>query len=120
MQATLSAVLGIVVGVIVLAVAGRGATRGPGPAPKPTALGWSAFGFGVAALAAAGLMLTKLMTAAGPQVSISLAAATLVISIGALARRDRHWPTWIGLCLGAVPAAFWILFVVAEVIGPPH
>jgi hypothetical protein len=44
----------------------------------------------------------------------------MAVSIGALVKRDRHWPTWVGLCVGALPALFWVAFMLGEVFGPRH
>ena len=119
MQATIALVLGILAGTIVVAAVGRGITTQAGP-PKPTALGWCAFTFGIVALVAAGLMMTRLVALHIAPISIALAVASMVVAIGALVKRDRHWPTWVGLGLGAIPFLFWVAFVVAELVGPRH
>ena len=120
MQATIALVLGILVGTIVVAAVGRGITTQAGPPPKPTALGWCASTFGIVALVAAGLMMTRLAALHIAPISIALAVASMVVAIGALVKRDRHWPTWVGLGLGAIPFLFWVAFVVAELVGQPH
>jgi len=120
MLATIAFVVGILAGTIVLIAVGRGITTQAGPPPKPTALGWCAFAFGIVALVAGGLMLTRLIRFSIAPLSIALAVASMVVVIGALVKRDRHWPTWVGLGLGAIPFLFWVAFLVAELVGPPH
>ena len=120
MQATISFVVGLLVGAIVLFVAGRGIATPAGPPQKPTALGWCVFGLGIAALVVAGLMMPGLIGFRLSPLSIALAVATMVVAVGALVRRDRHWPTWVGLGLGAMPFLFWAAFIVAELVSPPH
>jgi len=120
MLATIALVLGILIGVIVLTAVGRGITTQAGPPPKPTALGWCVFTFGIVALAAGGLMMTRVIRFNIAPLSIALAVASMVIAVGALVKRDRHWPTWVGLGLGAIPFLFWVAFLVGELVGPPH
>lgn len=120
MQATIALVLGVAVGAIVLATVGRGITPQAGLPPRPTALGWCAFAFGILALAAAGLMMASVPVVARAPISIALAVAAMVVGIGAMAKRDRHWPTWVGLGLGALPATFWVVFMLGEILGPRH
>ena len=49
--------------------------------------------------------------------SIACAAAAVIIGVGAVLRRDRRWPTWVGLAAGVIPAVFWIAFVVGNLLG---
>jgi hypothetical protein len=120
MLASIAFVLGILIGTIVLTAVGRGITTQEGAPHQPTALGWCAFAFGIVALAAGGLMMSRLIRFNIALLSIALAVASMVIAVGALVKRDRHWPTWVGLGLGAIPFLFWVAFVVGELVGPPH
>jgi hypothetical protein len=120
MWASISFVVGIVVGSIALFAVGRAVTSAGGPSEKPTALGWCALGLGLAALLAGVLMMVGMPAVSDARISIALMAAAMVVSVGAAIRRDRHWPTWVGLTAGAIPALFWVLFVGGELVGPPH
>jgi hypothetical protein len=42
----------------------------------------------------------------------------MLLSIGALVRRDRRWPTWVGFGASMVPALFRIVFVAGEFTNP--
>jgi hypothetical protein len=120
MQAAFGVVFGIMIGAVVLATVGRGITARAAPRPGPTALGWCALAFGLLALAAIGLAMARVPVVGNARVSIELAAAAMVISIGAVVKRDRHWPTWVGFAVGAIPALFWVAFALGEVFGPRH
>jgi len=50
--------------------------------------------------------------------SILLAVAALVAAIGALAKKDRTWVAWTALVAAGLPLAFWIWFVIAEILAP--
>jgi hypothetical protein len=124
MLATVSFAFGILLAVIVLAVTRRRVPEGGGQAPKPTTLGWCTLVFGLAAVTAFALALWGPPTgnipgvALGlPTLSIALAAATVVVGVGAFMRRVRHWPTWVGLFAGLVPALFWITFAAGYILG---
>lgn len=120
---------GVILGALVLMFAGRGILTQGAPPQKPTLLGWLAFALGVFALcvSALGLALPAIATALGwdpsgvpsfPLLSILSAVAAVTAGIGALAKRDRHWPTWVGLVTGAIPVLFWIAFIIAEIVSP--
>ena len=120
MQASIALVLGIVIGAVVLLVASR-AVSGHGVVPgRATTVGWSALWLGLAAFAATGLMMVKVPVLSDARSSIALTTAALVVGFGAAFKRDRYWPTWVGLAAAAIPGLFWILFVVAEFVGPAH
>ena len=118
MQATISLAVGLVIGVIVFVIVGRGVSRQGEPPTQPTVLGWSALILGAFAFLAGALMMTGLSQVASVQTSLASAGAAMVVSIGALVKRDQRWPTWVGLALGAVPGLFWIVFFVGEFIFP--
>ena len=42
--------------------------------------------------------------------------ATLIAGIGAVVKRDRHWPTWTGLAIGGIPTLFWALFALGHLL----
>jgi hypothetical protein len=85
---------------------------------KPTPLGWTAYGAGILALGALVLMMAGSGFRIAVQASIGLTAAAMLLSIGALVRRDRRWPTWVGFGASMVPALFWIVFVAGEFTNP--
>lgn len=113
MYAARALLLGLVAGGVVLALVWRFSPRGSATGgPRP--LGWAALAAGVVALVCTALVF------AGVQAgfSIAAAAAAAVLVIGAIARHERHWPTWVGLGTGAAPLLFWIVFVAGEVVYP--
>ena len=118
MQASIALVLGIVVGVVVLLLAGRAVSRHVVVPGRATTVGWSALWLGLAALVAGALMMAKITPLLDARTSIALTSAALVVGFGAAFKRDRHWPTWVGLAAAAIPGLFWIFFVVAEFVGP--
>jgi hypothetical protein len=120
--ASVSFVIGILLAVIVLAVAGRRAAEAGGPAPKPTTLGWCTLAFGLIAVAAlalgAWLSPRPNNSGMGPfLISIAFGFAAVLVGIGTLVKRDRHWPTWVGLVAGLVPAISWIIFAAGYIIA---
>ena len=120
MQASIALVLGIVIGVVVLLLAGRAVSRHVAEPGKATTIGWSALWLGLAALVAGALMMAKITPLLDARTSIALTSAALVVGFGAAFKRDRHWPTWVGLAAAAIPGLSWIFFVVAEFVGPAH
>ncbi|MBN1452078.1 MAG: hypothetical protein JW963_13765 [Anaerolineales bacterium] len=120
MLATVSFVFGILLAIIVLALARRQEAQVSGLASKPTGLGWWTFAFGLVAVTA--FALAAWLTPAGNilglnLISIAFAFAAVLVGVGALMRRDRHWPTWVGLGAGLVPAVFWVAFAVGNILG---
>ena len=120
MQASIALVLGIAIGVVVLLVASRAVYGHAVVAGRATTIGWSALWLGLAALVAGALMMAKITPLLDARTSIALTSAALVVGFGAVAKRDKHWPTWVGLTATAIPGLFWIFFVVAELVGPAH
>lgn len=113
MYAARSLLLGLVVGGVALALVWRFSPRGSKEDP-PRPLGWAALAAGIVALACTALLFADLEAG----FSIAAAAAAIVLVIGALVRRERHWPTWVGLGTGAAPVLFRVLFVAGEVLSP--
>jgi hypothetical protein len=113
MFATVFAVLGILLGVIVLSIAGR---------KQPTSLGWWTLACGVTALAAFALSNWILPSSNFPLnlLSIALAAAAVWIGIGGLRKNQRGWPIWAGFIAGLLPAIFWILFALGNIFIRPE
>lgn len=123
MLASVSFVLGILLAAIVL-VFTRRQGGDAGPSPAPSALGWWTLGLGLAALAAFALSVLgprtediRWLAILLPNLSIALGPAAVVAGAGALMRRERHWPVWVGLIAGLVPALFWILFAAGYLFG---
>jgi hypothetical protein len=107
--------LGVVAGFLAIFYGGRGLSGESGKPAKPTALGWCVLAFGLASL-----VLALMVTGGGSdRVTWTFAAgiATLIAGIGALVKRDRHWPTWTGLAIGGIPALFWALFALGHLFG---
>lgn len=115
---SMSLVTGLVVGAVVFFVLGRGMAAMAAPPAKPTTLGWAAYVTGVLAFASGLLIMFGSRVFSSAPVSIALAAAAMVLGIGAFAKRDRHWPTWVALGAGLVSALFWIWFVAGEFVSP--
>lgn len=113
MYAARALLLGLVAGGVVLALVWRFSPRGS-KADRPRPLGWAALAAGSVALVCTALVFAGFEAG----FSIAAAAAAMVLVIGAIARRERHWPTWVGLGTGAAPVLFWIAFVVGEVVYP--
>jgi hypothetical protein len=122
MLASVSLVLGILIAAIILTVTRRPTQRMVDSAPKPTLLGWITLGFGLIATMALvlGMSLSSQPNDAGLGaflLSIALGFAAVVISIGAIIRRELHWLTWVGLAIGLFPAIFWIIFLFGNIFG---
>ena len=122
MLATVSFVFGILLATIVLVIVRRQEPEVAGVAPKPTTLGWCTLAFGLTAITAFAVpaWLTPRGNNSGSGlnlVSITFAFAAVVIGVGTLMRRDRHWPTWVGLVAGLTPAVFWIAFAAGNILG---
>ena len=109
--AAISFALGILLAIVILAVTRRG---------KPAAPGWWCFGFGLTAAIAFALTIWWPINsnAAGlglNLISIAFAFAAVTLGVGNLIRRDRHWPTWVGMIAGLMPALFWIAFTAVNI-----
>ena len=52
------------------------------------------------------------------QASMVLGLAGLIAGVYALVRRDRTWRTWVGVVTGGLVAAFWLLFLLGEILSP--
>lgn len=106
--------LGVLVGVVALVVGRRPASGEAGGRGGPTVLGWTVLGLG-----ALTLVLSFLVTGGGSGRlvwPIAAGVATLVAGIGAIVRRDRRWPTWVGLVVGVVPLLFWATFGLGHLV----
>jgi uncharacterized membrane protein YozB (DUF420 family) len=122
MLASISFVFGILLGTIILATTRRREPEVGGLAQRPTALGWWTLVLGLIAVMACvpGLWLTAStndLSMVLLNISIAFAFATAVVGIGNLKRHDRHWPTWVGLVAGLLPAIFWIAFALGNILG---
>lgn len=106
-------IVGIILGVMALLVAGR----------KPSMLGWVVLVFGVLALVSILPILISVVDHTDPGISpvfsILAGTACLVAGISAVAqKRDRRWQAWLGIALGCVPVIFWLWFSVGELLYP--
>ena len=80
---------------------------------------WTLLGVGAVALVLFAVGMLKLMDyrfAAIPALAVPFAG--LVFGIGLVAGGDRRWQAWLGLTLAAVPALFWIVFAIGEIVVP--
>jgi hypothetical protein len=115
MLASAAFVLGVVIAGILLALI-RPAAIDAGAAPRPTAIGWLTLTFGLAATVAFAIGALGRERLGVFLISIACAFAAVVLGLGALARRERLWPTWVGLVAGAFPAVGWMVFAVGSVL----
>jgi hypothetical protein len=123
MLAVASFAFGILLAIIVLAVTRR-EPEVSGPAPPSRYLGWYTLVFGLAAVTAfvIGLWVRASGNLSGMadwllNLSIALAFAAVWVGVGALRRRERHWPTWAGFVAGLAPAIFWIAYAAGNFLG---
>jgi hypothetical protein len=121
MLAAVTFIVGIMLGIVVLAVVRRGRPEEVRRGSGPTALGWSALIFGLMAVIA-----FAASTLTGPNVDFPVlglivvpftAAFAIAVGIGAVRRGDRHWLTWLSPLPGLILALAWITLAVANVLG---
>jgi pimeloyl-ACP methyl ester carboxylesterase len=122
MLATVSFTFGILLAIVVLAVAHYREPHVQGLAPQPTRLGWLTLAFGLTAATAFTLaaLLTPNDNDSGLRLwllSIALGPAAVLVGAWLLRRRDRHWPTWVGFVAGLMVAIFWIVFAAGNLLG---
>ncbi|MBN2387859.1 MAG: hypothetical protein JXB85_12645 [Anaerolineales bacterium] len=122
MAASVSFVFGIVVAAILLAVTRRREAQAGEPALRPAALSWWTLSLGLIAGVAFALAAVLTPTGNSPafllwNISIAAGVATAAAGIGAILRRDRRWPTWVGLAAGLAVAAFWFVFAAGNLLG---
>jgi hypothetical protein len=120
MQGLIAAGVGIVVGVAVLFFLARRPALKEGPTERVTALGWCALGLGVVALLAGALAMTNVPLLTHVRTSIGLAAAAVVVAVGAVVKRDRQWPSWVGLTAAVIAAVYWTVYMVRILAGIPR
>ena len=53
-----------------------------------------------------------------PMASISFSLVALALGVYALKRGDRHWSVWVGLVAGGVTVAFWLFFLIGNIVSP--
>ncbi len=117
MWATIAFLSGVACAGIVLVVC-RAREPGPvDPAARSALLGWLTLAFGVMAIIAFVSGILREAGGGGYLASIACASAAVIIGVGGVLRRDRRWPTWVGLAAGMVPAVFWIVFAVGNILG---
>lgn len=122
MFAAISLSFGILLAIVILAITRRGKPVVGGPAQRPTVLGWWTLAFGLIAATAFALTIwwtiTSNIVGRGLNlISIAFGFAAVVVGVGNLVRRDGHWPTWIGLIAGLIPAVFWTAFAVVNILS---
>lgn len=122
MQASISVLLGTMLAVIIITITRRSKPKGSELSAVKTKTGWVCFVFSLIALSAFIIQILPLFydnNAGLPfsLVSIFFAAASVMLGIWSLVKHDRHWPVWAGLIAGAVPALFWIAFMLGYVLG---
>jgi hypothetical protein len=117
MQFSMSILVGIVLGVLVLVFASRrGLFRADAP-PKPTPFDWLVLAVGACTFL---ILVTGMLfnTRWFPLPSIILASASVVMGVGALIKKHRRWQVWVGLVLGGLPMLFWLLFALGYLLDP--
>lgn len=122
MLATFSFVSGILLATIILVVIHRREPDVAEVAPKPNPLGWCTLAFGLTAVTVFAVAVRSAPRGNNSELglnllSIAFAFAAVVVGIGNLRRRDRHWSTWAGLVAGLIPAVFWIAFAAGNILG---
>lgn len=124
MSIAIGALLGVVLGVVV-ALALRRRIDSTNQAARPSAMAWTAFGLGVAAVLtlASSLLLPLVLPPAGTAIntapiSLVLSMAGVTDAVWAIGRRDRHWVSWTALVVGALPTLFWCLFALGYLFEP--
>ena len=50
--------------------------------------------------------------------SISFSLVALALGVYAVKRGDRHWSVWVGLVAGGVTVAFWLFFLIGNIVSP--
>jgi peptidoglycan/LPS O-acetylase OafA/YrhL len=118
---TIALVSGILLGSILLIVTRRNKLSENTSSARPTWSAWLTLALGITAAAVfAVAMIDARKIGTLMWAAITLPVATMMLGMGGLARGDRRWPTWLGLAFGLLPALFWVVFVVGEVLGPTH
>ena len=117
MQASLSVLVGIVMGVVVLVFASRRGVFREDALHKTLPFDWIVLAAGALGLL---ILVTGMLfnTRWFPIPSILLAPFGATLSLGALIKKRRRWQVWVGLILGGLPALFWLLFFLGHVISP--
>lgn len=104
--------LGVAAGILAVVLGGRRLVTASDKPRRPTALGWCVLAFGLVAA-----VLMPLVGRAGSDLLPWIWAAGLaavIAGVGAVVKRDRHWPTWAGLVLGIPVSLFWALFALGH------
>jgi len=129
MQALLGLFGGALLGAGLVATLGR-RVDSERPSLRASALAWTSIGFGATALLMvvtgifagpiAGMLgvTVDTVTAMPAALSITFAVASVIAALGAWARHDRHWPTWVGIVVGGLPVLFWLAFLIGEIVVP--
>lgn len=122
MQASVSVLLGILIATVIIVITRCSKPEGSALSAKKSTIGWLCFALGLIALAAFLIQTLPVFyyTNIGlpfSLISILLATISVTIGIWSVLKHDRHWPVWVGLIAGAIPALFWIAFVLGYILG---
>lgn len=114
MLTTVSMVVGVVVGVALIALTRK----------SPKAAVWIALVLGTAALIVlvgtlSGLVLPQMGLFGAMSIALMSGVAT-ALALGCIIRGERTTLNWIALVLSAPPVLFLVVFGVGELLGPPH
>ncbi len=125
MSSVLVAVVATIVVVVVLELGRRSGATG-----FAKVSGWLSFVCGVLGVVAVATPMVQSALApdgvdsvgkAAPwifQASMVLGLTGMIAGVYALVRRDRTWRTWVGLVTGGLVTAFWLLFLLGELLSP--
>ncbi len=121
MHFAVGVLIGLVSGAYLVMLSGKAAVAPGVSSTGPVWPPWTSLGLGVAAAGAlvagvAGALDSAL--AIIPVIAVQFAA--LVFGVGRLVLRDTRWQSWVGAGLALIPVLFWVVFVIAEIVGPPH
>ena len=110
MLGTVSLILGLVIGFVVIRTSAGG---------KSSSVGWWTLGFGVTALLAF-VLSNWIMESSNFQLnllSIGLAGAAVLVGTMGLRGGNRHWEMWTGFAAGLIPAVLWLAFALGTLLG---
>lgn len=114
-------VSGVFLAIVILTMTRRDKTDAGVPVQRPSTPGWWTLALGLIAATAFALTVwwpisSNAVGRGLNLISIAFGFAAVLVGIGNLIRRDRHWPTWVGLLAGLIPAVFWIAFAAANLL----
>ena len=115
-------VSGVLLAIVILTMSRRGKPDVGELDQRPSTPGWWTLALGLIAATAFALTVwwpisSNTVGRGLNLISMAFGFAAVLVGVGNLLRRDRHWPTWVGLLAGLIPAAFWIAFAVANLLS---